>query len=519
LRSNHHERQLISGTVALRLQALAFLFLAALCLGPPGMAETIPTRLLKSQQLAAFRVFVEKARQKLQVPGVAVGIIQGDQILLAEGFGHRRLGATGAPDADTLFMVGSTTKPLTSLLLARLVDQGKLSWSTPLQALLPELRLADPVLQQRLRVWHLLCACSGLPRRDLPLFLGFEGSTPAALLASLATWQPSRPLRQTFQYSNQLPAVAGFLAGRVAFPALELGAAYDRAMQEQLFTPLGMTATTLSFDDALQRPNLAWPHGFDGQAQLVPVDTALNRSVVTARPSGGVWSTVNDMLRYVALELREGQLPNGAPYLSQQALHARSLPQVRVAPEGFYGLALEIDHAFGSPVLLHTGSTAGYASLLFWLPQQRIGAVVLTNGDQGLVLARLLQQRLLELLLPIQPEAEAFLREQAAGLQAQRQLALAGLVLPADPRASQWLASRYYSPDLGWLHVRREHGNTRFDFGGFVSTVGTRTQKDGSLAFVIVDAGLNGLTFVPTDATARTLVVREQAQVYRYRAQ
>lgn len=487
--------------------------------GPPTSAEPLRARPLDARRLAAFRGFVEQARQQLQVPGVAVGIIQADQILLAEGYGQRLLGAAAAPDADTLFMVGSTTKPLTSLLLARLVDQGKLSWNTPLQGLLPELRLADPLLLQRLRVWHLLCACSGLPRRDVPLFLGFHTRTPAALLAGLDTWQASRPLGQAFQYNNQLPAVAGFLAGRVAFPGLELGAAYDRAMQEQLFTPLGMTATTLSFNDALQQPNLAWPHGFDGQAQLVPVDHAINRSVVPARPSGGVWSSVNDMLRYVALELREGRLPNGDPYLSRQALKARWQPRTRTAPAGFYGLALGIDHAFGSPVLAHTGSTAGYASLLFWLPEQRLGAVVLTNGDQGAVLAGLLQLRLLELVLPIQPEAEAFLRAQAAELPALRQHAQAGLVEPAEPRVAQRLADRYYSPDLGWLHVRREQGKTRFDFGGFVSTVGTRTQPDGSVAFVIVDAGLIGTTFVPADATARTLVVREQDQVYRYTAQ
>jgi len=487
--------------------------------GPPTLAEPLRTHRLDAQQLSAFRGFVEQARQQLQVPGVAVGIIQADQILLAEGYGYRRLGVAAEPDADTLFMVGSTTKPLTSLLLARLVDQDELSWTTPLQGLLPELQLADPVLLQRLRVWHLLCACSGLPRRDVPLFLSFHDRTPAALLADLATWQASRPLGYAFQYNNQLPAVAGFLAGRVAFPGLELGAAYDRAMQEQLFTPLGMTATTLSFNDALQRPNLAWPHGFDGQAQLVHVDHAINRSVVPARPSGGVWSSVNDMLRYVALELREGRLPSGERYLSRQALQARWQPRTRVAPAAFYGLALGIDHTFGSPMLQHTGSTAGYASLVFWLPEQQLGAVVLTNGEQGAVLAGLLQLRLLELVLPIKLEAEALLREQAAELPALRQQARSGLVQPAEPRAAQRLADRYYSPDLGWLHVRREQGNTLFDFGGFVSTVGTRTQLDGSVAFVIVDAGLNGTTFVSADATARTLVVREQNQVYRYTAQ
>ncbi len=513
-------------TVATRWLRLAALLLPLALAAPrvdagqtPESLAGRPAAALEGARLAALNAFVEKARQQLQVPGVAVGILQGDRVVLARGYGVRRLGLNHRPDADTLFMVGSASKPLTSLLMARLVDQGRLSWSTPVAQLLPELRLADPALTAQLQARHLLCACSGVPRRDLPLFLNFHGVTPEGMLQAMAALKPTAALGSTFHYSNQMVAAAGFLAGRAAFPALEPGAAYDRAMTELLFHPLGMAATTLGFDEALRRPNLAWPHGFNATGRLVGVNPAVNRSVVPARPSGGVWSNVNDMLRYVALELREGRLADGQLLLSRAAMRERRTPQVTAGENVSYGLGLVIDRSLGTPLLEHSGSTAGYQSLVFWLPEHQLGAVVLSNGDQGAVLALLLQQRLLELVLGARPEAEAELPRQRALFRAQRQRTFQGLSLPPDPRAAARLASRYRSPDLGVLQVRRQGRRILFDFGGFVSSVGSRRSNGGSWAFVTSDAGQPGLEFLSPDRDGRTLLVRENQHTYRYTAE
>jgi CubicO group peptidase (beta-lactamase class C family) len=335
----------------------------------------------------------------------------------------------------------------------------------------------------------------------------------------MAALRPTAALNKTFHYSNQMVAAAGFLAGRAAFPALDLGAAYDRAMTELLFHPLGMAATTLGFDEALRRPNLAWPHGFNAEGRLVEVSPAVNRSVGPARPSGGVWSNVNDMLRYVALELRDGQLADGQPLLSQAAMRERQTPRVSAASNVFYGLALVIDRSLGIPLLEHPGATAGYRSLVFWLPEHRVGAVVLANGDQGDILALLLQRRLLELVLGARPEAEAELPRQRALLRGRRLHLFRGLSLPADPRAVASLASRYRSPDLGGLQVRREGRRTLFDFGGFVSAVGSRRSTGGSWAFVTSDAGQAGLEFLSSSRDGLTLMVRENQHTYRYTAE
>src|SRR4029453_5009002 len=134
--------------------------------------------------------------------------------------------------------------------LAKLVDEGKLSWETPVTRLLPSFKLGSADTTSRVLVKHLICACTGLPRQDYEWLFQYEGVTPEGALKTLATMQPTSKFGEMFQYSNSLAAAAGFLGGHVAFPQLELGAAYDEAMSTRVFRPLGMTSTTFDFKQA-----------------------------------------------------------------------------------------------------------------------------------------------------------------------------------------------------------------------------------------------------------------------------
>src|SRR5690606_38069612 len=154
---------------------------------------------------------------------------QGGKTVFAGGFGVKELGAADEPDADTLYLIASTTKPLTTLMLAKLVDDERLTWDTPVTSVLPKFKLADPVATRKMQIKHLLCACTGLPRQDLEWLMEFEHATAATTVASLATMRPTSEFGEIFQYSNPLAAVAGFAGGHVLFPDQELGEAYDRA--------------------------------------------------------------------------------------------------------------------------------------------------------------------------------------------------------------------------------------------------------------------------------------------------
>ena len=144
-------------------------------------------------------------------------------------------------------MVASNTKAMTTLLLARLVDEHRMTWQTPVTTLLPSFRLGDAETTRSVLVKHLICACTGMPRQDLEWIFEYGNIMPASSLSLLGTMRPTSKFGELFQYSNLMAAAAGYTAAYVLYPQMEPGAAYDRAMQSYVFDPLQMNATTFDF--------------------------------------------------------------------------------------------------------------------------------------------------------------------------------------------------------------------------------------------------------------------------------
>jgi CubicO group peptidase (beta-lactamase class C family) len=435
-------------------------------------------------------------------------------VVFADGFGERALGRGTKPDGDTLFMIASNTKALTTLLLAKLLDEGKLTWETPVTQLLPSFQLGDPETTKRVLVKHLICACTGLPRQDFEWLFQFGGMTCEGAMKTLATMMPTSEFGALFQYSNPMAAAAGFVGGHVAFPDLELGEAYDRAMQTRVLSPLGMDATTFDFARALASPNHASAHAPDVDGTPSPAIMEINYAVIPVRPAGAAWSSVRDMLKYVEMELDEGRLPDGTRYVSKDALLARRAPQVAIGEDETYGMGLMVNTKYGVPVVHHGGDMIGYHSDMIWLPEHGVGAVILTNGDPGWTLRSAFRRRLLEVLFDGRPEADDDVAAQAKSyydqLAAERKL----LTIPADPTDAAALAAHYTNDALGEITVRRKGDATRFDFGEWASDVATRRNPDGTVSFVTTTPGIFGFEFVVRPGPAPALVVRDAQHEY-----
>jgi len=292
---------------------------------------------LDDSRLAELKKFVETSMKLTGVPGVSLGLYQDGRVVLAEGFGVRELGKPAKVDADTRYMIASNTKAMATLMLAKLVDGKKFDWDTPAVTVLTSFKLGDADVTSEVLIKHLICACTGMPRQDLEWLLEFDGVTPDKAMAVLATMQPTSKFGELFQYSNPMAAAAGFLGGRVAFPNLELGAGYDKAMQALVFDPLGMKVTTHDFVKA-QEGNVATAHAPDIDGKPALAEARTNLSIVPVRPAGGAWSSVNDVMKYVVMELGEGKLPDGKSYISKDALFARRAPQVIVGTDITYGM-------------------------------------------------------------------------------------------------------------------------------------------------------------------------------------
>lgn len=511
---------LVDGADATFQKRTAALWAILDSLRPPGyVRESFAGRAPKAlgpAEIAALKAFLADGMTKLGVPGVGFAVSQNGRVLHEGGLGVRALGQPAPVTAATKFMIASNTKNMTTLMTASLVDEGKLRWEDRVVDVYPAFRLGDDKTTNSVLVRHLICACTGLPRKDFAWLMDWNARTPVAdVFKTLATTQPTSGFGEVYQYSNLLAAAAGYVAGTVAHPGLEPGAAYDRAMQERVFGPLAMRDTTFDFARA-QSGDWAAPHADDlaGTARVAAMGG--NESVIALRPTGGAWSSTRDMIRYVQNEIDEGA-SGGRRLFGRDNLLKRRERGVREGEDGYYGLGLSTETGWGVPVVHHGGSMRGYKSDMLFFPGAKVGAVILTNSDNGRMLLRPFMRRLAELLYEGQSEAADDVAKAAEGLRAQQAATRARLTLPADPARTARLAARYAEAEVGSIAVARSGADTVFDFGVWRSKVATRVNDDGTTSFITTDPGVDGMEFVakpggPKDA----LILREAQHEYVY---
>lgn len=512
---------LIDASDATAEKRLAAIGLVVQSLRPAGYTREMFTgrtaHQLDAARIEQIRSFVETAMKQLGVPGAGLALIEHGKIVYEGGVGVRELGKPEPVDAHTLFMVASNTKGMSTLLLAELVDQGKLRWDQRVTDVYPQFRLGSDETTRQVTIRHLVCACTGLPRKDFEWIFNTRAETPAATtFTQLAGTQPTSRFGEVFQYNNLMASAAGYIGGHIVHPDMELGRAYDTAMQSMIFDPLGMHDTTFDMARAIGG-NHASPHAWDvdGKASNAPMD--LNYAVAPYRPAGGVWSSAHDMILYVQNELTRGKLPNGQRLVSEQNLLKRREASVPIGEDAWYGMGLEVDKTWGVEVVHHGGSLIGYKSDWIAIPDADVGAVLITNADEGQFMLRPFMRRVLEVLYDGRPEAAEDAAIAAARTHAELAKERERVVIPADPALAANLATHYSNADLGHIAVLKSGNSVTFDFGLWKSTVGTRKNDDGTVSFVTIDPGAFGFPFVAgTQGGKRTLTVRDGQHEYVY---
>jgi CubicO group peptidase (beta-lactamase class C family) len=472
---------------------------------------------LDAERIEALKAFVKTSMDELGVPGVGLALVDHGKVVYEGGLGVRELGKPEPVDADTLFMIASNTKGMSTLLLSRLVDAGKLKWDEPVTEVYPTFRLGDADTTRQVLMRHLVCACTGLPRKDFNWIFSTNPATPATdTFVELAGSQPTSKFGEVFQYNNLMASAAGYIGGHLLHPDMELGQAYDTAMREEIFAPLGMGKSTFDMTRALAGDH-ASPHGDDIDGKPHLANMAFNYVVEPARPAGGEWSSSHDMIRYVQLELTQGVLPDGSRMVSAENLLARRKPSVPVGEDAYYGMGLMTDATWGVTVVHHGGSMAGFKSDWVAVPDAQVGAVLLTNSDTGQALLRPFMRRLLEVLYDGEPLAAGMVQASAKDIQLEIAKERPRLVVPPAPDATAGLADHYVSPDLGHITVTRAGGKVVFDFGAWKSEVASRKNDDGTTSFITIDPTNAGFNFVVTsDGGKRGFVIRDGQHAYRY---
>ncbi len=322
------------------------------------------------------------------IPGMAIAVVRGDQVLYAKGLGLRQAGRSEKVDPDTVFALASMSKPLGATVIARQVTLGRAAWSTPIQQVFPWFTLADTAVSAQVTVGDMYAHRSGLPNHagDPLEELSFDQNTILRRMHQL----PLTPFRQKFEYTNY-----GMTSAAISVATLA-NTDWASLCQETLYQPLGMTSTSSRFADFLARPNRAPGHVKErGQFVLGPErplgtgeqrwSTAWNTDAQS--PSGGVSSSAKDIARWMSFVLKT--LEGEDEYLSQTAFRPAVTPQITIyeaqtAQETsmYYGFGFFIDKPpTGGQILHHGGAFSwGTGTNFALLPSANVGIVVLTNA-------------------------------------------------------------------------------------------------------------------------------------------
>ncbi len=408
--------------------------------------------------------FVADQLTAWEVPGCAVACVKDGNVVVARGWGRRDT-QTGDPvTGDTLFAIGSVTKAFTVATVGALVDDGLLDWERPLRDYVPEIRLHDPVVTERLSMVDLLAHRSGLPRHDLA-WVGHPDRSRAELVRRLRFLPLSKDLRQAFQYCNLGYGLAGHVVEALS------GTRWEDFLRARLLAPLGMDRSRLTVDDMLADPDHATAYE-RRNGVIVPVP---QRSVTALGPAGAINSSAADMARWLLAQLGGG-LVDGKQVMSPGTLarqHASHivLPEDRTFPlstRHAYGLGWMIGQYRGHRLAEHGGGIDGFQTECMLLPDDGIGVAVLTNTSSS-VMAPVVAYRVLDEVLGAEPfdwfaEYKARYDALMAGSREVRgaRRVVAGAALPRPLGA---YAGQYDHPGYGTLTVTVDDGTLRPQLG------------------------------------------------------
>lgn len=324
--------------------------------------------------LAGLDEFIESVMKEWKVPGLALAVVKDGKVVLSKGYGLRNVEKSLPVTPRTLFAIGSISKSFTASVLGALVDDGKLEWDKPVRNYLPDFQLHDPVATLQMTPRDLVTHRSGLPRHDALWYN--SGLSRAEMYERLKYLRPSKELREVFQYNNLMFMTAGVLANRVG------GASWENLVRQKVFQPLGMSQSNFSVNDSQKTDDFAFPYtAVKDELKQIPF-----RNIDEIGPAGSINSSVEDMIKYVQFHIDKGKVGDKQVLSEANAVQMQSPQMVVSGASPFeelghvsYGLGLMIGSYRGHKTVEHGGGIDGFISLLSFMPQKKVGMIVLTN--------------------------------------------------------------------------------------------------------------------------------------------
>jgi len=464
------DTRFLSSPSAKSVRILA-LTLVVTILGPAGRAQEPEI----TAKLQGFDSYMEQVIKDWNTPGIGVGIVINDRLVFAKGYGYRDYEKKQPFTPATLCQIASNTKLFTAVAAGMLVEEGKLAWDKPVRESVPTIQFYNDQLNNNVTLRDMLSHRTGVTRHDLIWFK--SDFTRAELFEKLRYLEPQQPMRETFLYNNLMFSAVGQII------ELRSGTTWEQFVRERILVPLDMNTTTYTISDMVQHPDHGVPYREKRDSfELYKIPYYEDTQGVA--PAGAIISNIDELSHWLVALMNDGKY-NGKQVLPASVLKATlqpaiGLPNTLGESQGFwellnpaYGMGRQTAAYRGHLITFHGGDLPGFHSQVSFLPNDRIGVIVLVIGDHSAPLYNVVSYNVYERLLGMDQtpwskrRLEQRLANKKAGTEAR---AKAGADRVPNTKPSHALASyggEYENPAYGILKIELKDDQLQFCFHEF----------------------------------------------------
>jgi CubicO group peptidase (beta-lactamase class C family) len=425
-----------------------------------------------TNKLQGFDAYMEKILKDWNAPAVGVGVVVGDKLVFAKGYGYRDYGKKLPFTPTTLCPIASNTKLFTAVAAGLLVDEGKLTWDKPVRESVPSIQFYNDQLNTSITLRDMLSHRTGITRHDTIWYKG--DFTRKELFERLKYLEPTQPMRQIFLYNNMMYAGAGNII------ELQSGKTWEEFVRERVFKPLAMSSTVYTIAEMQKQPDFGVPYTEKRDTTEI-YKIPYYEDTEGVAPAGAIISNVQEMSHWLVALMNDGKYESKqvlpADVLKATLAPAIALPNALGEARGYweilnpaYGMGRWTASYRGHLLTFHGGDINGFHSQVSFMPQERIGVIVFVIGDHCASLYNTVSYNVYERLLDMDqtPWSDRLLAIRLKGKKAGTEArAKAGQEQVKDTKPSHPLADyvgEYEHPAYGVLKIGMKDGQLQFDF-------------------------------------------------------
>lgn len=448
----------------------------------------------------SLQSYINKGMKDWNIPGLSLVVVKDDEIVFMKGFGVTKVSGSQTVDENTLFMIGSNTKAFTSTTLSILQESDVLNLNDKVKKWMPEFNLKDTLASNEVNIVDLLSHRIGFETFQGDFTYWTSKLSRAQVIQKMSLIEAPYSFRTKWGYCNAAYVAAGELIPRV------INKTWEETVKDNILIPLKMNRTLMLAEELKKVSNVAFPHTkIDDELVVIPIANIDNLA-----PAGSMSSSAKDMANWLFAQINNGKIN------SKQVISYKSIQRIRnpssiigIDPRNnqethfyLYGMGLRINDRNGKLVYSHSGGVEGFLSSVLFVPEEKLGIVVLTNTDQNEFFRNLTYQiRDAFLGIPYQDYSKKSLEEfNKNEFDTAKRIDSLKKVVSLYSKPSLPLnkySGKYFNELYGELEIRLENNNLNIYFSNHPNLIGRLKHLENDNYLCTYSIPVFGITEIP----------------------